>query len=229
MMKHTLILFILLISFQKTYSENLYFELPLYTENGFQVNNDSVTTDMNQPVSISLLENDIDTISNLNISTLQITIPPSYGTVIVDTTGKVVYTPNTEFVGKDIFRYQVCNNDTTGVPLCGEGLVFITVLESTVTSITGQKKPSEINTRFKIFPNPNNGIFTVDIQDITSNLIILEIFDNSGRIVRNQNYTVTNNKFSKNINISDEKSGIYHLKVHDENISFSKSIIITEK
>ena len=77
-----------------------------------------------------------------------------------------------------------------------------------------------------IFPNPNRGIFTIEIKDVLNNYITLEIFDNSGRIITNEDYPVSNGIFSKNINISMEKSGMYHLKIYDGSNTFSRSIIV---
>ncbi len=78
-----------------------------------------------------------------------------------------------------------------------------------------EKTKSEI----KIFPNPNNGIFTISTPDERVQLV--EIYDVTSKIVfREPNY-YTKNK----INISSVESGIYFIKIYTKNsILFDKII-----
>lgn len=65
---------------------------------------------------------------------------------------------------------------------------------------------------FKIFPNPSNGIFNVEVERETNKSYSVSIFDVSGRLIATQ-------KFKNNtvINISDKQKGFYFLKIEEKN------------
>lgn len=53
---------------------------------------------------------------------------PSNGTVVLNPDGTFIYTPNTDYVGTDVFVYEICDD---GVPsLCYGPTVCITILEN---------------------------------------------------------------------------------------------------
>ncbi|RAI97710.1 gliding motility-associated-like protein [Chitinophaga skermanii] len=57
--------------------------------------------------------------------TASLAVAPNNGSVVVNPNGGFTYTPNPNFFGKDVFTYQVCDNN--GTPLCVIGTVNITV------------------------------------------------------------------------------------------------------
>ena len=69
---------------------------------------DAVTTDVNQPVNISVLANDSDP----GTSPLTVTVagPAAHGTVVINPDGTVTYTPATGYVGTDVFNYTMRNS-----------------------------------------------------------------------------------------------------------------------
>ena len=74
---------------------------------------DSATTPVDTPVTISVLDNDIDPDGSLDVSSLSLVLSsgPSNGTVDLDTTtGEATYTPNPGFIGTDSFIYRICDN-----------------------------------------------------------------------------------------------------------------------
>ena len=90
-------------------------------------NDDSIATVENVPVNIDILANDNDlptlgTITNTN---------PSNGSVIINNNGtpnnpsddSVVYAPNIDFVGNDLFTYTICDD----VSFCRTAVVIVMV------------------------------------------------------------------------------------------------------
>jgi hypothetical protein len=87
-------------------------------------NDDAADTDEDTPVVIDVVANDVDDDANLDSTTVTVTIGPSNGgTVVNTTTGEVTYSPAPDFNGSDSFVYEVC--DTEG--LCDTATVSITV------------------------------------------------------------------------------------------------------
>ncbi|MCB9857582.1 MAG: tandem-95 repeat protein [Phycisphaerales bacterium] len=89
-------------------------------------NDDSATTDEDTAVVIPILNNDTDSDSSLEPSSVVVTSGPANGTIAVDAgNGDVTYTPNANYNGTDSFEYQVCDNENP--PLCDMATVNITI------------------------------------------------------------------------------------------------------
>ncbi|NNM16752.1 MAG: tandem-95 repeat protein, partial [Bacteroidia bacterium] len=89
--------------------------------------NDTVSTNEDTPVTISVLSNDFDPDNNIDTSSISIVSGPLNGTAVLDTvTGEILYTPNPNFNGVDSLVYQFCD---TGMPIyCDSATVYINVL-----------------------------------------------------------------------------------------------------
>ncbi len=74
------------------------------------------------------------------------------------------------------------------------------------------------NTEIQIFPNPSNGIFTIQNNELQIKNI--EIIDITGKIIHNQQFVISNSQF-----VIKEK-GVYFIKLQTENQIFTRKIVI---
>jgi ligand-binding sensor domain-containing protein len=74
----------------------------------------------------------------------------------------------------------------------------------------------------KLYPNPNNGQFVLELTNAGSNTII-RVYNMVGSIIYESKAT---NQSNHKINLSGIKSGIYIVKVNDQKKQFTKKIII---
>ena len=109
--------------------------------------NDIAVTPAGKPVSGNVLTNDFDLDGNtLTVSTTLTTIPTK-GTVILNTNGTYIYTPNAGASGHDIFCYQICDN---GVPsACDTACVNIRIVPAPVLA-NNAPEASDDNTQTAI-------------------------------------------------------------------------------
>ncbi len=78
----------------------------------------------------------------------------------------------------------------------------------------------------KIFPNPNNGEFTVMVDSThTRKNIKVEVFDVRGRLVYEQQFNETS-RLNETINLRSAQSGMYILYLSDETKRYAKRIAI---
>lgn len=74
-------------------------------------NRDTATTNEDQPKTIAVLQNDID--PDADVLTVVSATNPSHGTVVVNPTGTVTYTPAANYSGTDSFQYTISDGSLT--------------------------------------------------------------------------------------------------------------------
>ncbi|NPD47999.1 MULTISPECIES: lamin tail domain-containing protein [unclassified Lentimicrobium] len=76
----------------------------------------------------------------------------------------------------------------------------------------------------QIFPNPNNGQFTLDLENIQNNIEIV-IIDFAGRIILEDLITYTSEKLQKAFDLGDFENGVYFLSIKNgESIIYRKVV-----
>ncbi len=73
-------------------------------------NDDVASTTEGSPVNINVTANDSDPDGTVDVTSVNIVTQPANGTVGVNVSGVVTYTPNAGFSGQDSFGYQVADN-----------------------------------------------------------------------------------------------------------------------
>ncbi|MEJ5030472.1 Ig-like domain-containing protein [Comamonas sp. MYb69] len=94
--------------------------------------NDLAYTTQGQPVSIDVRANDTTVPAAQSIGVPSISQQPSHGSVSVDGSGNMVYTPDAGFSGTDSFDYQVCLEAAPSE--CKPAVVTVRVLGVTATA-----------------------------------------------------------------------------------------------
>jgi hypothetical protein len=77
-----------------------------------------------------------------------------------------------------------------------------------------------------IFPNPNNGIFTVELNSENNTTVNLKILNSLGAIVYELNKVELSGKYLKNIDISNFSEGIYSLIIEEKNKTYNTKIVV---
>ena len=107
---------------------------------------DAYNINVGQSQFLDVLINDSDIDSPINPATISVTSLPAFGTVLINQTGVIQYTPGGGFRGIDSFRYTV--RDTAG-NVSNEALVTVTVNNPPVanpdTAITFKNQSIDIN------------------------------------------------------------------------------------
>ena len=91
------------------------------------------------------------------------------------------------------------------------------------TTITNLSTEEFSLSGLSIFPNPNNGQFTIKFNNAKD--VKLEVYDVRGRSVLSQDYNVFG-QFNETINLGSVQSGMYLLKVNNGGKTITKKIIV---
>lgn len=78
---------------------------------------------------------------------------------------------------------------------------------------------------FSLYPNPNNGNFTVQFNSATASKVAIAVYDMSGRIIFNKTYD-NSGMFSQNLQLDKVQSGIYLVSITDGANKIVKRIVI---
>ncbi len=174
-------------------------------------NDDSSSTLKNDSVTVNILANDdYPAPAELIVNISQL---PLNGNAVLNTDNTVTYIPDIDFVGNDTLNYLICYYEYPA--LCDYAFVAITVEQD--ESI---KELSQDNNIY-IYPNPNNGEFSIEYFSNSSETMYLEIIDLLGRSIQNKSWKVANGKNKINLNLNSQPKGMYIVKVN------TKSGVIT--
>ncbi|HEU4718753.1 MAG TPA: T9SS type A sorting domain-containing protein [Bacteroidia bacterium] len=115
-------------------------------------------------------------------------------------------------------NYSPVYSFTDGNGCTGTASVSITV--NACTGVAEQKAANGVS----LYPNPNNGVFTLDVNADVNQLTI-EITDVQGRVVYTSDESGVRSGYAKQISLNDQPDGIYFVRVtadgqlHTEKIS----------
>lgn len=117
-------------------------------------------------------------------------------------------------------------------------LLFITAEAKTKTIILSISQPNSENCitaidnqltdcHFKIYPNPGNGFFTVEVNNTSEeNEAFLIVYDVAGKVIINDNINLSSNSV-KTIDLSAKPKGTYILNIiSDKKEKYSANLII---
>ncbi|KQR93385.1 hypothetical protein ASG01_09355 [Chryseobacterium sp. Leaf180] len=95
----------------------------------------------------------------------------------------------------------------------------------TINSVLGVNEAEKPNDDFAIYPNPSNGIFTLETN--SKDKISYTVYAMDGKLVnRKTEIRSSNGKISEKINLSDLQSGVYIIQVEKEGQKISKKLIV---
>ncbi len=79
---------------------------------------------------------------------------------------------------------------------------------------------------FNLYPNPSNGNFKLTFDTISSDHVKLQLFDLTGRLLREVNYSQVASRFSENVSFNDTSNGLYLLKITNGGKQTTRKIVI---
>mgnify|MGYP002682729164 CR=1 FL=1 len=75
-----------------------------------------------------------------------------------------------------------------------------------------------------LFPNPSDGMFTVNLPAFSNNNIIAEVYDYNGKLILNKTYSGG----LIQLDLTDQQNGIYLLKLNSNGYIITSKIVISK-
>jgi hypothetical protein len=173
------------------------------------------------PVSVDNFLNsssDFTTSGSENANSYEWTLSPENAGSIsgTDTTGQVTWTSG--YAGPVSVSVQALND-------CGAGLSS-DVFNLDVYTSQGIGENQSLN-NFRIYPNPNEGIFKLDFESLKDQNLEIRIYNNLGKEVYSSIEKVSKGNFNKSIDLGKLPEGTYTLRlISGKDGSRSKQIIL---
>jgi len=141
--------------------------------------------------------------------------PETAGTISgTGLTGTAVW--NNAYRGQATVKVKAMND-------CGESVASE---DKTLTIFSTLGMAENNGLGISVFPNPNNGKFSLDIQSAIVSKVSLTIQSTLGVVVYGEKDVKFNGKLQKNLDLSQLPKGVYLLKVEGEGISNTISVVI---
>ena len=162
------------------------------------------------------------TISGFSSSTYQYEIELEAGTT---ETPEVTATENFEYAkvmiedATDVTSETESDRTTTITVTAEDGtteLVYTIVFNVASTGI------DELTNGFRIYPNPSNGIITLELKNATNNTYEVEVYDVIGKLMYKSKITES----ITNINLTHINAGLYYISVNNGDVRNITKIMI---
>jgi uncharacterized repeat protein (TIGR01451 family)/fimbrial isopeptide formation D2 family protein len=147
---------------------------------------DTDSTTLGTPVTTNVLTNDL---GNLNPGSVTVPSSPSHGSVVVNPSGTITYTPAPGFSGTDTYTYKVC--DITDATNCSSTTVTIAVAPVAVND--SASTPAGTPVTFAVSSNDQGGVdpVSIDLDPATPGRQDSLSVPNQGTLTANPDGTVT--------------------------------------
>ena len=99
-------------------------------------------------------------------------------------------------------------------------------LEYRTAQPVGIKTRTNSIQNFEIYPNPNNGLFTVQLSIQDKQQVGVKIYDIRGTEVRSENWGLQNGSVDRKIDLSSLAKGIYFIHLQTDKNVVAKKVII---
>lgn len=97
-------------------------------------------------------------------------------------------------------------------------------VEGDLEPVLGIEEANDVNL-FTVYPNPNNGEFSIQLNSVSSGKVKIEVFDVRGRLILNKSYN-NSGGLNENINLGNVQSGMYLVKLTEGNRKSTKKIMV---
>ena len=152
-------------------------------------------------------------------------------TILLSTDGGVTFpitlAANTPNDGSEAF--VVPNNTTSSarIMIVAVDNIFYNVNSTNFTISEATASIKDVSFEgFNLYPNPSNGNFNLQFETISTALVKLQLFDLTGRLVREVQFSNVAARFSESISFKNTAKGLYLLKIKNGSKQTTRKLVI---
>lgn len=78
----------------------------------------------------------------------------------------------------------------------------------------GQQEISgQLNDLVSVYPNPGNGLFTIEVTNRTAGSLGIEVYSSNGRLIMKESYNDAKPVYTETLDLSGQPGGIYYMRI----------------
>jgi PKD repeat protein len=104
---------------------------------------------------------------------------------------------------------------------CGTSILELNINVTTV----GTDAPAWLES-FQVYPNPNAGLFSVELRGDWAGQVEVSIFGPAGQMLQNQSFEIKNSHFRQDFDLQDLPTGIYLLRMQAGREVFTRKVFV---
>ncbi len=120
------------------------------------------------------------------------------------------------------YEWSISANCGTQSSAYSESKLFTTL------SLKGEKNTTTDQASLHVYPNPSNGIFTLEMSGVINDKVFIEVIDLLGKIVVEEIVSTNDKMILYKMNLKDLKSGPYIIRIIYNGDVYTRSIRIVE-
>ncbi|NOU48290.1 MAG: DUF3494 domain-containing protein [Bacteroidales bacterium] len=120
------------------------------------------------------------------------------------------------------------------VSYTGSYYVVVTVNEcssspsNTILVQTVSVAENGVNNTFDVYPNPNNGLFTIKVATVDPSKVNIEILNSLGELQWKQEKISVNGTFTRTVDFTGAPAGVYMVVLNNKETSITRKILIVK-
>ncbi len=130
---------------------------------------------------------------------------------------------NTDSVANPIHNYSIDGAYIVTL-IANNGCTSDTMIDTLQLIIVGVSNPDDV--QLQVFPNPSNGVFTIQGDWVGDMKLDLQVFDLAGKLVFNSETQASQNKVNTQVDLRSLPKGVYFLKLGNDEQNVHRRIII---
>jgi len=84
------------------------------------------------------------------------------------------------------------------------------------------------NASVLLYPNPNTGVFNLNVNGYADNQFELNVSNSMGQIIYTKSITINNADYNEQINLTNAAPGMYQISLKNNDLNLNYSVVITE-
>ncbi|MBC7411228.1 MAG: tandem-95 repeat protein [Bacteroidia bacterium] len=170
------------------------------------IGDDAATTTEDTPVAINILGNDTDVDGAIVLANVVVLDSTNHGTILINSAGVVIYTPNLNYNGQDTLTYIYCDGGTPS--MCDTAIVVITVTPKNDAPVAASNSGTTYEDTPLTIAILGNDIDVDSPLQLPHASMLPGAQATNGKVIYNANGTVT---YTPNANYNGPDSFIYEI------------------
>ncbi len=167
--------------------------------NGCQV---EVSESIAEPTALSVTVDEVVNAED-NDGSIDVSVAGGTGDYTYSWTGPNGFTSNEEDLsGLDVGEYTLTVTDENGCEVMTAAQEVMVGLDEYLNNVA-----------LSVFPNPNNGVFTLNIEGLNGETVNFDVVDAIGKTVLSEQFNAVNASFQHQMDMSNLADGMYYLNI----------------